>query len=547
MHVSKISKAKNAFISVLCASTMAFSLATPYLAFADASDAEMKAQTKVESTVNVDAADEVAGDTNTGAETVEPGTGVTDATNQATDATEDKQTNADPQEVVATETATEVVALNGDEPAPAADQAEKVTVTLYGTNKTTVEVAKGGKLTAAQLTAPSSATFPLWCNAELKGQFVGWFIGKLDGNAPRLKLTKPGALQGGPSDLDYSQEDIWLGNKSILSTSTYTEAYIKVDTNTTFNEATTLFPVYYSKCETINVQVLVDGEGLVDHDWLWKVPQGYKLNGSDVALIEDFYKNDLMKQYAEDYGPNTKLGPRYFQGLSVSRNPNDKTPIAGKGDADFPVLWAGDGWQQRGIYAIYGKEKLADEITLPPVKVKGTTAVKAYGELSGANIPAGAEVAANAETVTSGQAYDELNEAIGDSRIGDIFDIKLMVNGVEVHDGFGELTISLPVSAEYEGHVIVIYHRHQDGSITTSRGIARNGYVNFVVTDLSLFSMEDGGLPPANGKLYGGLAKTGDKNHIAALSLIALMACGFGIASFRALNARSIKRAKHAA
>ena len=128
------------------------------------------------------------------------------------------------------------------------------------------------------------------------------------------------------------------------------------------------------------------------------------------------------------------------------------------------------------------------------ITVSGDTGIRAEGNLSGANIPENATLEVKAEAVTSGAYFDGLDKSMGDARISDVYEITLMVNNQSVHDSFGELSISLPIDAKYNGHVIIVHHHQGADGITKTRAIARDGYVSFTVTSLSGFAMEDTGI-----------------------------------------------------
>ena len=180
-------------------------------------------------------------------------------------------------------------------------------------------------------------------------------------------------------------------------------------------------------------------------------------------------------------------------------------------------IWGGYFSYQFGIRAcvLLTLKEDSPASDLSALTVNGNTGIKAAGNLSGPNVPEGADIAIDTSVVTSGPAFDDLNDAMGDSRIGDIFEITLMVDGKEVHDGFGELSISIPIDPQYNNHVIIVYHRHQDGSITTSSHVARDGYVTFTVTDLSTFAYADGGLAPEEAAAEGSKPpKTADNDAL---------------------------------
>lgn len=152
-----------------------------------------------------------------------------------------------------------------------------------------------------------------------------------------------------------------------------------------------------------------------------------------------------------------------------------------------------------------------------------TTGVKASGTLSGSNIPEGATVALSATPLTSGDAYDKLLNAGAQSEFG-VYEITMTVDGKEVSDGFGTLTLSFPVDEQYNGYWFTIYHLHDDGTLETQRVVAANGYVTFDVTSLSTFSLQLGEkYQAATDGESTALAKTGDSSA-AAVALFAVVA-----------------------
>lgn len=169
-----------------------------------------------------------------------------------------------------------------------------------------------------------------------------------------------------------------------------------------------------------------------------------------------------------------------------------------------------------------------------PLSVSGAKGVAASGTLSGANVPVGAKVSVNVDATTSGEAYDALTGQLGSSMFGGVFEVTLLADGVEVHDGFGELTLSFPVGEENDGYNFTVYHRHQDGSIASETVMAENGVVTVTVTDLSSFALakgekastgtgDEGEVKPLGGS---SLAKTGDTTPVLAFGGFALAALG---------------------
>lgn len=200
--------------------------------------------------------------------------------------------------------------------------------------------------------------------------------------------------------------------------------------------------------------------------------------------------------------------------------------------------------------------------------VTGNAGVTAQGALAGPNIPDGAIIVVEANTLASGADYDALVRALSSGAPDGVFEVALLVNGKPVHDGFGELSLSFPV-ANAEGRWVTVYHRHQDGSITSQRVVAENGFATVAVTDLSAFALEIGerasaapeaggdagadgaasdpggagessDAPSGNGS-ESGLAQTGDTAIGYAWAAVALCACAI-VALCAALRA---PRGKH--
>ncbi|MDR1015047.1 MAG: hypothetical protein LBL86_08755 [Coriobacteriales bacterium] len=133
----------------------------------------------------------------------------------------------------------------------------------------------------------------------------------------------------------------------------------------------------------------------------------------------------------------------------------------------------------------------ADEPTVKLSDVQaGDTGVKITGTLQGPNIPAGATVAATVEAATSGDAYDKHLAAKGEGDILGVYEINLIVNGKEIHDGFGTLTLAFPVDASYTEGTVLVRHLHQNGKFTEHSTKVANKTASLKVTDLSTFALE---------------------------------------------------------
>ena len=121
-----------------------------------------------------------------------------------------------------------------------------------------------------------------------------------------------------------------------------------------------------------------------------------------------------------------------------------------------------------------------------PVADSGNTGITAEGSLV---VPDGSETILEVAPVTEDEAYDALIAKLGDDTLAGMFEAKLLVDGQEVHDGFGSITLRFPLDAKWNGHYVTVYHRHDDGTITSERVVAADGKVSVTVTDLSTFML----------------------------------------------------------
>ena len=105
--------------------------------------------------------------------------------------------------------------------------------------------------------------------------------------------------------------------------------------------------------------------------------------------------------------------------------------------------------------------------------------------------------------LTSGDAYKALVAAKGSGDLAGAFSAVLLVDGTEVHDGFGSIDITFPVDSQYDNHNATIYHLHNKGSITSQSAVITGSRVTASVTDLSSFAIE------ANGAVASGTTDSG--------------------------------------
>lgn len=450
----------------------------------------------------------------------------------------------------------------GDAPAQAPDAAAEevpaeATLTFYGPSKTEKKVPAGMTLTAVDLpSAPATCTFEAWGGGTLEGTFVGWYKGAMRDGRPALYEADADddKVHAGPNlwGTSFWNSDMCVGQSNFAN-------FQKAE-GTAVKEDTAFFPAYRVEYRTVVFEIAVqnksDNMTTGGGDFVLDVPEDYVFTKAEVKLLVDHcIERGKRMGWPPFMGFYEMKG--FGQGGAVpSGGPLGLSDLVGKSPWSFTDTDLAD------LLVVYGYGDPYDvgedaEDEGPALTVTGGTGIKASGKLSGPNVPEGADIEVGTSKVTSGAAYDDLDAAVPD-RIGDIFEITLLVNGKEIHDGFGELTISMPVGAGYNGHIIVIYHRHQDGSITTSRAVVRDGYVTFTVTDLSAFALADGGLPADEGDggaaaatgpdddgekadagkaaSRGPLAQTGDAAPV--LALIALASAAAGAAVFAGLGAR---------
>lgn len=202
-------------------------------------------------------------------------------------------------------------------------------------------------------------------------------------------------------------------------------------------------------------------------------------------------------------------------------------------------------------------DNLADDY-LVPVKVNSApkakdhavidndrTGITAKALLSGDNIPENAQTRLVAASVTKGDVYDQIKAKFTRDAIG-VFEVKLLVNDQEVHDKFGSIELTFPMDARYNGGKAVVWHRHQDGTITSEEVAVQDGKAVITVTDLSTFGVEakasgnqanlGGGSDGNPGKAGVGLSKTGDDLKSNVLTLAALVLALGAVAVTRLLR-----------
>ncbi len=167
--------------------------------------------------------------------------------------------------------------------------------------------------------------------------------------------------------------------------------------------------------------------------------------------------------------------------------------------------------------------------------VDNDTGVTATQPTGGDNIPIGAEIVVTVVALTSGDDYDTLvNDYLTEDVLG-VYEVTLTVNGDEIHDGFGSLTLSFPVDGRETGYV---YHLTDDGTVQKSISLpASDDAVTVEVDSLSVFAVssdaEQVETAANSDDSNSDLSKTGDTamrvmwGALGVLVALAVVTCGF--------------------
>lgn len=146
------------------------------------------------------------------------------------------------------------------------------------------------------------------------------------------------------------------------------------------------------------------------------------------------------------------------------------------------------------------------------VTVTGDAGALATGCFYGPNVPAGSSIVLKANKLSSGDAYKALVAAEGSGDLAGVFSAVLLVDGIEVHDGFGRIDITFPVDSQYDNHNATLYHLHNNGSIASQSAVIKGSRVSVSVTDLSSFAIE------ANGAVASGTTDSGTSSSVASVT-----------------------------
>lgn len=124
----------------------------------------------------------------------------------------------------------------------------------------------------------------------------------------------------------------------------------------------------------------------------------------------------------------------------------------------------------------------------------GNVAVE--GILEGPNVPDGSVCNITTAALDSMQVasvapaiMQVLGKELADPQaVAGVFDVSLNVNSTPVHDNFGNLVLSFPVSPEYNGKQVKVWHFHANNTVTSEICTVKDGCFSIAVSDLSKFA-----------------------------------------------------------
>ncbi len=126
----------------------------------------------------------------------------------------------------------------------------------------------------------------------------------------------------------------------------------------------------------------------------------------------------------------------------------------------------------------------------------GAGNVAVEGILEGPNVPDGSVCNITTSALDSVQVasvapaiMQVLDKELADPQaVAGVFDVSLNVNNTPVHDNFGNLVLSFPVSPEYNGKQVKVWHFHTNNTVTSEICTVKDGRFSIAVSDLSKFA-----------------------------------------------------------
>ena len=118
------------------------------------------------------------------------------------------------------------------------------------------------------------------------------------------------------------------------------------------------------------------------------------------------------------------------------------------------------------------------------------------GILEGPNVPDGSVCNITTSVLDSIQvasAAPAIMQVLGKEltdpqAVAGVFEVSLNVNSAPVHDNFGNLVLSFPTPAQYNGKLVKVWHFHNNNTVTSEICTVKDGRFSIAVSDLSKFA-----------------------------------------------------------
>jgi hypothetical protein len=213
-------------------------------------------------------------------------------------------------------------------------------------------------------------------------------------------------------------------------------------------------------------------------------PAGANINGTDITASASSSTVSLTVALTVSTNASWKL---YSDAACISEITNKTMALTTGANTAYVKVTAEDNSEK--VYTLTVTRAEPAPVEAADVTDVGNTGVAVTGTVK--NVPEGAEVKGTVRSVASGTAYDRLvAEAKKDgATVLGVYEVTLTFDGVEIHSGFGTLTLALPAGAAYEGRTATVWHLYSDGTATGQDVLVSGGKVTIQVTDLFVFAV----------------------------------------------------------
>lgn len=228
---------------------------------------------------------------------------------------------------------------------------------------------------------------------------------------------------------------------------------------------------------------------------------GYPVTGYNTVSVDDlvYTGKELAPQVTVSFTDRQGIAARVLDASDCQsltyRDASGNVVSSVVNPGTYTVEIVGDG------KSVFGSQKATFKVVAPPaadVPVSGNVAgMEVSGSLWGAGIAEAYNPAVQNHTtevrathVASGDAYNAIMARKGAGEMAGVFKLELLVDGTNVYDRFGSLTVKLPVGVAYNGRQATVWHVHEDGTVTSEAATVADGFVTVTLTDLSTLGVE---------------------------------------------------------